>query len=503
MAKFYITTPIYYVNDRPHIGHAYTTIAADVLARFHRLLGDEVFYLTGTDEHGIKVAQAAQKNGLEPAQFADEQSAKFQLAWDSLNISNDDFIRTTEKRHEQGVTKFLNKLKNAKTPLGNDAVYEGEYEGLYCVGCESYKTENDLVDGKCPDHNLEPKILKEKNWFFKLSDFGQELKNKITDGSYNILPESRKNEVLGLIQTGLQDVAISRQTVDWGIPIPWDKKQTIYVWIEALINYLSALDYPQGDKFKKFWPADYHLMAKDILKFHAVIWPAMLLSVGVALPKVIFAHGFFTIDGQKMSKTLGNVIDPVEIAERYGVDAVRYFLLSEFSFGQDGDVSVEKFKSRYNTFLANGLGNVVARVLTLVESHPAKNQTLDSTPQKIVEEVWQKYQQAMIDLQFDRAIGEIWRLLAWMDNYIQETKPWELAKTQPEKLVTILADLTETIRHLGWLLYPIMPTISETILDSLGVLADEEKEGFDQIKKWGRLTDHTKIKKPAILFPRI
>lgn len=513
--KFYVTTPIYYVNDKPHIGHAYTTVAADVLARYHRLLGEEVFFLTGTDEHGTKVAQAAEKAGLAPLVFASEQAAKFQLAWDSLNISNDDFIRTTEARHEKGVMEFLNKLKTSQTPLGNDAIYEGEYEGLYCYGCESYKTESELVDGKCPDHGVEPTLLKEKNWFLRLSDFGEELKKRLAKGEYDIRPESRKNEILGLIKIGLQDVAISRRSVKWGIPVPWDKDQVLYVWIEALLNYLTALDYPKGKKYKTFWPADAQLMAKDIIKFHAAIWPAMLVATGEELPKLVYAHGFFTIDGQKMSKTLGNVVDPVELSQQYGVDAVRFFLLSEFNFGNDGDVSVEKFKDRYNAFLANGLGNVVARVLTLVEKY---NKTIkppftsfrrgrqenNKTKElgKMVKEIWNNYEVAMGELQFDEAIGEVWKLLSWCDGYVEENKPWELAKSNPEKLGEVLYNLSEVIRHAGWLLYPIMPETAEKILRALGVCESEEKEKLSKIKEWGRLEDFKAIKRPEVLFPR-
>ena len=325
MNKFYITTPIYYVNDKPHLGHAYTTIAADILARYYRKqIGDDnVFLLTGTDEHGVKIAQAAEKAGKLPQDFSDEVSAQFQATWQKLNISNNDFIRTTEFRHEEAVIEILLKLKDAKGPSGQPVLYQGEYEGLYCTGCEAYKTESDLVDGKCPDHPKQKlNHLKEANWFFRLSDFQTDLKKIIESGAFKVEPESRKNEVLSFIHDGLQDIAISRASVDWGIKVPFDQDQTIYVWVDALLNYLSALGIKDNsEKFQKFWPAEVQLLAKDILKFHAIILPALLMALDLPLPKVCFAHGFFTIDGQKMSKSIGNVIDPNELVDTYGSDA--------------------------------------------------------------------------------------------------------------------------------------------------------------------------------------
>ncbi|HYC79993.1 MAG TPA: methionine--tRNA ligase, partial [Candidatus Binatia bacterium] len=359
--KFYITTPIYYVNAKPHIGSAYTTIAADVLARLHRLLGHETLFLTGTDEHGAKIAEAAQAAGKKPQEFVDEVSAQFSLAWDILSIAPDDFIRTTEPRHKAAVKIFLEKLKES------GKLYEGEYEGLYCVGHEAFIKESDLVDGVCPDHKTKPELLKEKNWFFKLSDYQDILKKRIESDEIQIWPQARKNEVLSFISQGLEDTAISRPNVKWGIPLPWDENQTAYVWVEALFNYCSAIGYGADDeRYKKFWPADIHLMGKDIIKFHCVIWPALLLAIKEPTPKAIYANGFFTSGGQKMSKSLGNVIDPVEWAQKYGPDAVRYFVLREVPFGQDGDVSEEKFLARYNGDLANGLGNLFSRLTNMV-----------------------------------------------------------------------------------------------------------------------------------------
>src|SRR3989344_8930371 len=341
--KFYLTTPIYYVNAAPHIGSAYPTIAADVLARWHRAQGDDTFFLTGTDEHGAKIAAAAAEAGKAPQAFADEISQQFASCWSALNIKPDDFIRTTAARHKEAVGLFLRKLKDS------GQLYEGEYEGLYCVGHEAFIKEADVVNGRCPDHQTKPELLKEKNLFFKLSAYGEEIQKKIESGEFIIAPASRRNEVLAFIERGLEDIAISRPNVKWGIPLPWDKNQTVYVWVEALFNYCSAIGYGVDDEqFKKYWPADVQFMAKDIIKFHCIIWPALLMAIKGELPKQVMAHGFFTVGDEKMSKTIGNVIDPNDWVAKYGADAVRYFLLREVPFGSDGDVSEEKLKARFN-----------------------------------------------------------------------------------------------------------------------------------------------------------
>src|SRR3989338_1238440 len=361
MDKFYVTTPIYYVNAEPHIGTAYTTIAADVLARFYRLSGVPTFFLTGTDEHGQKIAAMAAAAGKPPEDFTREMSAKYSMIWNTLEIAPDDFIRTTEERHIAAVNKFLETLKLS------GKVYEGDYEGLYCVGHEAFVKDSELTaDGLCPDHKTKPEKVKEKNWFFKLSDYGELIKEKIQSGEFVIAPVERKNEVLAFLDSGLEDIAISRPNVKWGIPLPWDPSQTVCVWVEALFNYVSALGFPDGENYKKFWPVDLQLMGKDIIRFHCVIWPALLAAAGLAWPRKIFAHGFFTIGGQKMSKSLGNVLDPQALAQKYSPDALRYFLLREVPFGQDGDVSEEKLRSRYEGDLANGLGNLFSRVTTLI-----------------------------------------------------------------------------------------------------------------------------------------
>src|SRR3989339_786915 len=434
MNKFYITTPIYYVNDKPHLGHAYTTIAADILARYYRKqIGDDnVFRLTGTDEHGVKIAQAAEKAGKLPQDFSDEVSAQFQATWQKLNISNNDFIRTTEFRHEEAVIEILLKLKDAKGPSGQPVLYQGEYEGLYCTGCEAYKTESDLVDGKCPDHPKQKlNHLKEANWFFRLSDFQTDLKKIIESGAFKVEPESRKNEVLSFIHDGLQDIAISRASVDWGI-------------------------------------------------------------------KVRFAHGFFTIDGQKMSKSIGNVIDPNELVDTYGSDAARYLIISQFPFGNDGDIKAEEFVKKYNADLANGLGNLVSRVLGMAEKYfsssvPAGKYTADFD----LKSFWQTYDKNFSDLKLYDNIQLIQQLVSWCDNYIDSEKPWEPAKNNNDKLSQVLYNLIEIVRHLAYAISPYLPETSDQILKKLNIQSVEEN-----YREIGLVKEGTKLDKGESLFMR-
>jgi len=456
--KFYITTPIYYVNDKPHIGHAYTTIAADVVARLHRLLGEDVFFLTGTDEHGAKIAAAAEKAGKSPKEFVDEVSAKFSFAWDQLGIAPDKFIRTTDTEHEVAVAKFLNKLKES------GKLYEGEYEGLYCTGHEAFIKESELVNGLCPEHKTKPEKIKETNWFFKLSEYGQILQEKIEDENLSILPHSRRNEVLSFIKQGLEDIAISRPNVKWGIPLPWDKNQTVYVWVEALFNYCSAIGYGVDDEqFKKYWPADVQFMAKDIIKFHCIIWPALLMAIKEELPKQVMAHGFFTVGDEKMSKTIGNVIDPNDWVAKYGADAVRYFLLREVPFGSDGDVSEEKLKARFNGDLANGLGNLFSRTTNMIEKYldGQIEEFLDSP--KDMSEAWE----AFLNYDFSHGLVKIWEEIAWANKLIDDAKPWELVKTDPAKVKALLLNLTALLLEIAQKLSPVMPETSQKIKEVL------------------------------------
>lgn len=473
MKKFYITTPIYYVNDRPHIGHAYTTIAADVLARFHRLKGNEVFFLTGTDEHGAKVAQSADQEHKEVKAFCDENARLFKDSWANLDISHDKFIRTTDPEHEQAVKKFMSNLQD------QGAVYEGTYEGLYCTGCEKFITEKELVGGLCPDHKKPPESLKEKNYFFKLKDFLPDVAKMIAANEIIIEPAGRRNEVLGLIKQGLDDFSVSRESVKWGIPLPFDPGQVIYVWVEALQNYITAIGYGRDDQeFSKWWPADIHLMAKDIIKFHAIFWPALLIAAGLKPPRKIFAHGFFSFDGQKMSKSLGNVIDPNALVEEYGSDATRYLLLTQFPFGQDGDIKADLFEEKYNADLANGLGNLVARISNMIEKF-LDGQVLLKKDQRIKEAG--EIEQNILDLKFHEAFVSIWEVIGRANQTIDQEKPWELAKKDQARLEKVLTDLAQVTVNVADLLQSLMPKTAKKIKSQF--LAE-------------------KIKKQKPLFPR-
>jgi len=502
MEKFFITTPIYYVNSKPHIGHAYTTIIADAFARYYRFkLGDDnVFFLTGTDEHGAKIAQSAEKLGKTPQEFCDEISGQFKNSWQNLSIEPNDFIRTTEERHEEVVKKILSTLKEAKTPKGNDVIFKGNYEGLYCVGCESYKKETDLIDGKCPDHGTAPEFLHEENYYFKLSDFGDAIAEKIRKDEIRILPQERKNEVLSFIEQGLEDIAISREQVKWGIKLPFDENQTTYVWIDALVNYISALGFPDSENYKKFWPADVHLLGKDILKFHCIIWPAILIAADLPLPKDLFIHGYFTIDGQKMSKTLGNVIDPNEIVFEYGAEAARYLIISQFAFGQDGDVKAEEFKIKFNADLANGLGNLVSRTLGMIEKYcggkiPAGKYNADLD----LNNLWTVVDANYSNYRILENLKEIWNAISWCDGYIAAQKPWVLAKENKQaELEQVLYNALEIIRHIAFLILPVLPQTSEKILDLLKVA----KTDFESAKQINGLTVGAQLTQTEPLFLR-
>ena len=531
--KFYITTPIYYVNDAPHIGSAYTTIAADVLARYHRMIGDEVFFLTGTDEHGAKVAEKAKEQGKEPQKFVDEIAAKFQFAWDELNISNDNFIRTTDPEHKKAVQNCLQYLYD------KGDIYLGKYEGLYCKGCEQYKSEKDLVDGKCPDHGIAPEKMSEECYMFKLSAYQDKLLQLIKDDEFKIRPMARKNEVVSFYKKqGLNDIAFSRKNVKWGVPLPWDKSHTAYVWADAFLNYLTGLGWsgpgvsaesPAGDSDEaalKMWPADLHLTSKDILRVHATIWPAMLLALGLPLPKQLFIHGFFLVDGQKMSKSLGNVIKPADLVKKYGVDGARYLLMSATPFGHDGDVGWEKFDKKYNADLANGLGNLVARSVALAEkmqgagiklqnenesriparSGTGKNPLRDNT-RRDRQESRIKYENNLKVIKINVALEETNNEIKFLDGYITENKPWEMIKNKNNKVGVIMYNILERIRIIAWMIWPFMPETAEKIYSQLGLDLNKEMQAknyeFKKVIEWGKLKSGAKIKKGEALFPRI
>jgi methionyl-tRNA synthetase len=444
------------------------------LARFYRFAGIDTFLLTGTAEHGQKMEEAAKKAGEQPEKFTREMSAKFSQTWDSLGIAPDDFIRTNEQRHINAVEAFFQKLKES------GQIYEGEYEGLYCVGHEAFIKESDLDDtGLCPEHKTKPEKIKEQNWFFKLSEYGELVAGRIRSGEFVVEPESRRNEVLKFIEQGLDDISISRQDVTWAIPLPWDKSQTIYVWLDELFNYCSAIGYEDDkDKFDRLWPADLHLIGKDIIKFHCIIWPALLTAVGLPWPKKVFAHGFFTINGQKMSKTLQNVVDPNKLVRDYGADAIRYFLLREIPFGQDGDFSVDKFKARYEADLANGLGNLLSRLANLIERYSdGQIPELFDPPRDL-----DKADKLLLELKFHEALGFIWEEIAWANKLIDESKLWELPERDPKKFFEYISTLSAHLYEIAKKLSPFMPETSESIRSALS--AD-------------------RIKKPEPLFPRL
>jgi len=465
--KKYITTPIYYVNDVPHLGHAYTTVAGDVLARYYRLKGDEVRFLTGTDEHGQKNAESAEKAGLTPQAYVDQRSAEFKQTFEELGIQFDDdtiFMRTTDPKHAAAVKAFMEKLDAV------GALEEGEYEGLYCKGCEDFKTEKDLVDGVCPIHKTKPELLKEKNWFFKLRDYKDEVRRRIESGELAVEPEARRNEVLGLIKEA-PDFSVTRQRVGWGIPFFKDESQIIYVWVEALQNYISALGYPDGEDFKNFWQAEdadvTHLMAKDIVKFHAIYWPAMLLAAGEKLPKKIFAHGFFTLNGQKMSKSLGNVIHPHELVEKYGVDATRYLLMRSIPFGYDGDFSLEQLDRRYTSDLANGLGNLVSRTTKLVEDKLDGKFSPLSSRIPMDGELRARIDQFMENLSPDAALDSIWLSIEQADKLLQVETPWKNGPEDREKSEKVLSRVVATLLQISEPLKAFMPETAEKIYTAI------------------------------------
>ena len=504
---FYITTPIYYVNDLPHIGHSYTTIACDVMARYKRLAGFDVYFLTGTDEHGQKIERMAESKGVAPKEYCDGIAAAFQKLWERLDISNDGFIRTTDDYHVRRVQQIFKKI------FDNGDIYKGKYEGWYCTPCKSFWPEGQLVEGNCPDCGRKVERTEEEAYFFRLSKYADRLLKLYEDNPDFIQPATRKNEMIAFIKSGLEDLCVSRTTFKWGVPVDFDNKHVVYVWIDALSNYATKLGFPEDEDglFGRYWPADFHVVGKEIVRFHSVIWPALLMSMGVELPRSVFGHGWWTAEGEKISKSKGNMIDPGKYIDEFGSDSVRYFVLREISFGQDGDFSRMNFLHRTNAELANDLGNLLSRATAMIgkfcEGYVPIQETfeeIDREFEPLAAEILANYKCKMDSMDFQGAFAEVMRLVGRANKYIDETAPWSLAKEESSKgrLGTVLYNVAETCRVAAILLSPVLTKGAPEIWHQLGLDGTPADAGLDAAK-WGGLVPGTEVRRCDPVYPRI